>query len=115
MPSSLPLLIVATVLGGCGDVRDTPDGAPPPLEVARPAGRATGVVSLPRRLPAGMPLEGRVPPGSQVSINGQPLPVPANGRLHWTVPAGLPALQVRVQRPDGRVLVQQVRIEHSPQ
>lgn len=80
------------------------------LEIGRPTTQATAVVSLPQQLPAGAPLSGRVPPGSLVTANGEPLPVSADGRIDWPVPAGTVKLQVRVHRPDGRVIAQQVNV-----
>ncbi len=117
-PTQLALLLAAT-LAGCGShaqpvTRQVPmttsTKAPPALEIARPEARADAVVSLPRQLAAGAALTGRVPPGSQVSANDAAVPVAADGRIDWPVPPGVAELRVRVQRPDGGVIVQHVEI-----
>lgn len=117
-PTQLALLLAAT-LAGCGShAQPVPRQAPmttstkaqPALEIARPEARAHAVVSLPRQLAAGTALTGRVPSGSQVSANGVAVPVSADGRIDWPVPPGVAELRVRVQRPDGGVIVQRVGI-----
>ncbi|SBV36434.1 exported hypothetical protein [uncultured Stenotrophomonas sp.] len=107
-------LLLAATLAGCSShaepVTQTSMKAPPMLEPARPTERATAIVSLPRQVAAGAALSGRVPPGSLVTANGEAMPVAVDGRIEWPVPEGAAELSVRVQRPDGRVIVQRVQV-----
>ncbi len=107
-------VVLATTLAGCAShaapVAPASMYEPPMLEIARPQARAHAVVSLPRQLAVGAALAGRMPPGSQVSANGAPVPVAADGRIGWPVPPGVAELRVRVQWPDGGVIVQRVKI-----
>ncbi|MCL7713371.1 hypothetical protein [Stenotrophomonas mori] len=119
MPASplprLPLLFAAALLSGCGGARGTPARSSPALEIGRPSAPVTAMVRLPRQLPPGAPLTGQVPPGSSVTANGEALPVSADGRVDWPVPAGTTAVRLRVERPDGRVIVQQLEVKVQAQ
>jgi len=112
-PMQLGLLLAAT-LAGCGSHAESVTQAsmktPPMLEPARPTERATATVSLPRQVAPGTALSGRVPPGSRVTANDEVVPVDADGRIAWPVPADVAELRLRVQRPDGRVIVQRVQV-----
>jgi hypothetical protein len=105
-----PLALATVLLAGCASARETA-ATPPPLQIRRPDPRPDAVVLLPRRLAPGVPLTGRIPPGSTLSADGRDIPVAADGGVDWPVPAGTRTLRLRVRRPDGRVVVQQVRID----
>lgn len=112
---TMPLnLLLAAALAGCSShaepVTQASMRVPPMLEPARPSARATAIVSLPRQVARGTSLRGRVPPGSQVTANDEAVPVAADGRIAWPVPADVAELRMRVQRPDGRVIVQRVQV-----
>lgn len=104
-------LLLAGMLAGCSTRAEPATRSPPMLEIARPTAHATAVVSLPRRLAPGAPLTGRVPPGSRVTANDAAVPVAADGGIDWPVPGGEGVLRVRVERPDGRVLVQRIEVD----
>lgn len=57
-------------------------------------------IHVPTRVRAGGVLEGRVPPGSRVEVDGQPVAVDSDGRFrHAVPPRSTDVLDVRVQRP----------------
>ena len=107
-------LLLAATLAGCSShaepVTQASMKAPPMLEPARPSERASAIVSLPRQVAPGVALSGRVPPGSQVTANDEAVPVAPDGRIEWPVPGNVTELRMRVQRPDGRVIVQRVTV-----
>ncbi|MCG8277107.1 hypothetical protein [Stenotrophomonas sp. NLF4-10] len=107
-------LLLAATLAGCSShaepVAQASMKTPPMLEPARPTERATATVSLPRQVAPGTALSGRVPPGSRVTANDEVVPVDADGCIAWPVPADVAELRLRVQRPDGRVIVQRVQV-----
>ncbi|PJK10496.1 hypothetical protein CO610_02265 [Lysobacteraceae bacterium NML95-0200] len=79
----------------------SPKPLPPELRPVLPGTPVPGSrISVPRTVKAGEALEGRVPVGSQVTVNGQAVAVDENGQFSYPVEKSANgSLDVRIKRP----------------
>lgn len=90
-----------------------PDPGQPPLRPEIPPGEriAGSTIEIPQTIRAGAGLRGKVPGGSRVEVNGQPVAVAPDGRFEHVVgTAGGAVLIVRVIHPDGLPATFRVRV-----